>query len=174
MRIRTVAALMLVAVATLKLGAGVRSAAAEPAMPFPGIGASDAGASGDEISNPDAFGDGLAMLREAAEADDLLRRMIGQMIMVGFQGDDERDAGVIGVRDQLAEGVVGGVVLYPENIHSARQLRLLTACLANAKSELVPLIAVAILLRADAAERHGIHELEVARVEAQGQVQLLP
>jgi beta-N-acetylhexosaminidase len=142
MRIRTVAALMLVAVATLKLGAGVRSAAAEPAMPFPGIGASDAGASGDEISNPDAFGDGLAMLREAAEADDLLRRMIGQMIMVGFQGDDERDAGVMAVRDQLAEDVVGGVVLYPENIRSARQLRLLTAWLANAKSELVPLIAV--------------------------------
>jgi len=137
MRILTVAALMLVAVATLKLGAGVRSAAAEPAMASPGIGASD-----DEISNPDALGDGLAMLWEAAEADDLLRRMIGQMIMVGFQGDDERDAGVIGVRDQLAEGVVGGVVLYPENIRSARQLRLLTACLANAKSELVPLIAV--------------------------------
>ena len=68
--------------------------------------------------------------------------MIGQMIMVGFAGDDERDQGVMAVRDQLAQGAIGGVVLYPDNIRSAQQLRLLTAFLANAKSELVPLIAV--------------------------------
>lgn len=86
--------------------------------------------------------DGLATLRETVEADDLLDRMIGQMIMVGFQGDDERDPGVIAVREQLAKGVIGGVVLYPDNIRSDRQLRLLTAFLANANSRLVPLIAV--------------------------------
>src|SRR5680860_15294 len=32
------------------------------------------------------------------------RLMIGQTIMVGFPGDDEKDAGVIAVRDQLAKG----------------------------------------------------------------------
>ena len=31
--------------------------------------------------------------------------MIGQMIMVGFLGDHERDPGVIAVRDQLANGI---------------------------------------------------------------------
>jgi beta-N-acetylhexosaminidase len=86
--------------------------------------------------------DGLASLREVAADDDLLDRMIGQMIMVGFHGESERDTGVIAARDQLAKGEIGGVVLYPENIRSPRQLRLLTAYLANANSHLVPFIAV--------------------------------
>jgi beta-N-acetylhexosaminidase len=68
--------------------------------------------------------------------------MIGQTIMVGFTGKGERDPGVRAVRDEIAKGLIGGVVLYPENIRSARQLRLLTAYLANANSELVPFIAV--------------------------------
>ncbi len=46
------------------------------------------------------------------------------------------------VRDQLAQGTIGGLVLYPENIGAPRQLRLLTAFLLNANSKLVPLIAV--------------------------------
>jgi beta-N-acetylhexosaminidase len=86
--------------------------------------------------------DGLAALRDTALADDLLDRMIGQTIMVGFSGSDEHDQGVKAVRDELAKGLIGGVVLYPENIHSAGQLRLLTAYLSNANSELVPFIAV--------------------------------
>src|ERR1700674_3190981 len=76
-----------------------------------------------------------------AEASDL-DPMIGQMIMVGFTGADERDPGVMAVRDQLAKGVIGGVVLYPENIGSQTELRGLTAFLRNAKSAPVPFIAV--------------------------------
>jgi beta-N-acetylhexosaminidase len=75
-------------------------------------------------------------------ADQRLDAMIGQMIMVGFLGDNERDAGVKAVRDQLAKGIVGGVVLYPENIGSNTELRTLTAFLRNANSVLVPFIAV--------------------------------
>ena len=86
--------------------------------------------------------DGLAALRDTAWADDLLDRMIGQTIMVGFSGQSEHDPGVKAVRDELAKGLIGGVVLYPENVRSAPQLRLLTAYLANANSELVPFIAV--------------------------------
>jgi beta-N-acetylhexosaminidase len=86
--------------------------------------------------------DGLAALREMAKADDRLDRMIGQTIMVGFSGQSEHDPGVKAVRDQLAKGLIGGVVLYPENISSARQLRLLTAYLLNANSALVPFIAI--------------------------------
>ena len=86
--------------------------------------------------------DGLAALPEMAKADDGLGRMIGQTILVGFSGQSEHDPGVKAVRDQLAKDVIGGVVLYPENISSARQLRLLTAYLANANSQLVPFIAV--------------------------------
>jgi beta-N-acetylhexosaminidase len=76
-----------------------------------------------------------------AEASDL-DPMIGQMIMVGFTGADERDPGVMAVRDQLAKGVIGGVVLYPENIGSQTELRGLTAFLRNAKPAPVPFIAV--------------------------------
>lgn len=68
--------------------------------------------------------------------------MIGQMIMVGFAGDDERDPGVIAVRDQLAKGIIGGVVFYPENIGAPDELRALTAYLRNAKTSPVPFIAV--------------------------------
>jgi beta-N-acetylhexosaminidase len=119
--------LLLLAAAGLALAAGSYRVAAQSS------GETPAETSGD-----------LAALRQMALSDDLalLNRMIGQMIMVGFLGYDERDQGVAAVRDQLAQGVIGGVVLYPENIRSARQLRNLTALLANAKSELVPLIAV--------------------------------
>jgi beta-N-acetylhexosaminidase len=72
----------------------------------------------------------------------LLDAMIGQMIMVGFLGSTENDRGVIAVRDQLSKGIIGGVVLYPENIGSPDQLRALTAYLRNAKTFPRPFIAV--------------------------------
>ncbi|HEX2448596.1 MAG TPA: glycoside hydrolase family 3 N-terminal domain-containing protein [Methyloceanibacter sp.] len=72
----------------------------------------------------------------------LLDSMIGQMIMVGFAGSNERDAGVAAVRAQLNEGTIGGVVLYPENIGTPQELRTLTAFLRNAKSSPIPFIAV--------------------------------
>ncbi len=71
-----------------------------------------------------------------------LDAMIGQMIMVGFSGSSERDAGVAAVRDQLNKGTIGGVVLYPENIGRPPELRGLTAFLRNAKSSPIPFIAV--------------------------------
>ena len=75
-------------------------------------------------------------------ADALLDAMIGQMIMVGFSGSSERDAGVVAVRDQLNKGTIGGVVLYPDNIGQPVELRGLTAFLRNAKSSPVPFIGV--------------------------------
>jgi beta-N-acetylhexosaminidase len=81
-------------------------------------------------------------LNAAEEDAQLLDSMIGQMIMVGFLGSDEKDAGVIAVREQLAAGTIGGVVLYPENIGAPEKLASLTAFLRNAKSSPVPFIAV--------------------------------
>ena len=74
--------------------------------------------------------------------DALLDSMIGQMIMVGFSGNSERDAGVALAREQLNKGTIGGVVLYPENIGPPKELRTLTAFLRNAKSSPIPFIAV--------------------------------
>jgi beta-N-acetylhexosaminidase len=71
-----------------------------------------------------------------------LDRMAGQMIMVGFLGDNEKDRGVATLRDQLAKGLVGGVVLYPENIRSPKQVKALIASLRDGQPHLVPLIGV--------------------------------
>ncbi len=139
------ATLVLLVGGSLSLDLGFRSAAGQPAAPSADASAPDHVPDSSAGEQPESAetSDRLASLRVMA-ADDggLLDRMIGQMIMVGFVGDDERDRGIAAVRDQLAQGVLGGVVLYPENIGKPRKLRNLTAFLANANSELVPLIAV--------------------------------
>jgi beta-N-acetylhexosaminidase len=71
-----------------------------------------------------------------------LDAMIGQMIMVGFPGQSDRDEGVSAARYQLANGIIGGVVLYPENIGAPHQLRALTGFLRHATGSPPPLIAV--------------------------------
>src|SRR5262245_52765047 len=71
-----------------------------------------------------------------------LDAMIGQMIMVGFEGRSERERGVVAAHEQLAQGVIGGIVLYPDNIGSAEQLRMLTTYLRDAKSWPIPFVAV--------------------------------
>ena len=63
-----------------------------------------------------------------------LERMVGQLIMVGFHGDHEDDEEVKAVRAQLNAGMIGGVVLFPENIASRRQVKNLIAFLRNARS----------------------------------------
>ena len=68
--------------------------------------------------------------------------MVGQMIMVGFPGDDDTDQGVRAVRTLLNEGTVGGVVLFPDNIRSRTQVKNLIAFLRNARSNPPPFIAV--------------------------------
>jgi len=71
-----------------------------------------------------------------------LDHMIGQMILVGFPGNDENDEGVKAVRTQLNKGTIGGVVLFPENIRSREQVKNLIAFLRNANSNPRPFIAV--------------------------------
>src|SRR5680860_1190172 len=73
---------------------------------------------------------------------DRLDDMNGQMILVGFPGITQGDQSVAAVHEQLAKGVIGGVVLYPENIRSPEQLKSLTAYLRDARSAPVPFIAV--------------------------------
>src|SRR5680860_684536 len=71
-----------------------------------------------------------------------LEAMVGQLILVGFPGDDENDEGVKAVREQLNKGTIGGVVLFPENIRRRKQVKNLIAFLRNAKSNPRPFIAV--------------------------------
>ncbi len=118
-----------IAVAFCFMLAGVSAFAAEPS-----------GKPGETTPDNDAAA--LARLKEAASLGDALDRMIGQMIMVGFLGAGQREGNVNEVRDALARGTIGGVVLYPDNIRSKSQLRVLTSYLKAADPELVPFIAV--------------------------------
>src|SRR5262245_36142882 len=80
--------------------------------------------------------------QQSSEAERRLDAMIGQMIMVGFEGRSEGTSGVVAVHDQLEMGTIGGVVLYPDNISSPEKLRTLTTYLRDAKSWPIPFIAV--------------------------------
>lgn len=73
---------------------------------------------------------------------DPIDAMIGQMIIVGFPGQSPQDAGVAAVREQIAQGTIGGVVLYPENIRSPEQLKALTTSLREARAAPKPFISV--------------------------------
>ena len=85
----------------------------------------------------------LARAVSAPEEDSgALDAMIGQMIMVGFPGTVDTDKGVVAVREQIANGAIGGVVLYPDNIRSEQQVSSLNAFLRNARSAPIPFIAV--------------------------------
>jgi beta-N-acetylhexosaminidase len=84
----------------------------------------------------------LQALSVPEQGTDPIDQMIGQMILAGFPGQRPQDAGVAAVREQLAQGLIGGVVLYPENIRSPEQLKALTAYLREARSSPQPFIAV--------------------------------
>lgn len=68
--------------------------------------------------------------------------MIGQTIMVGFPGRQEKDLGVRAVLAQLRDGTIGGVVLFPKNIANKSQLKALIDALRGTRSDLPPFVAV--------------------------------
>ncbi|MDJ0513821.1 MAG: glycoside hydrolase family 3 protein [Methyloceanibacter sp.] len=75
-------------------------------------------------------------------ASERLNKMIGQTIMVGFPGRRTQDRGVQAVLEQLRDGTIGGVILFPKNIADKAQLKALTDALMQTRSDLPPFIAV--------------------------------
>ncbi len=72
-----------------------------------------------------------------------LRKMIGQMLLIGFTGQSPSDAGVQRVADQLRAGKAGGVIFMSRNIETPEQVRRLTSLFAEAaKDHPTPFIAV--------------------------------
>jgi beta-N-acetylhexosaminidase len=51
-----------------------------------------------------------------------LEKMIGQTIVIGFEGERISDEGAKRVRDQIRSGAIGGAVIYGRNIKSPAQL----------------------------------------------------
>ncbi len=84
----------------------------------------------------------LAFPGRANETRATLDEMIGQMLLVGFNGTSANGATAKRIAGQIAKGQIGGVILFDRNIRSPRQVRTLTAKFRNAGHPLVPIISV--------------------------------
>ena len=71
-----------------------------------------------------------------------LEQMAGQMIVVGFQGDDADDAAVVALRDELAAGRLGGVMLLKLNVKSLDAVAAMNAAFRAASPDLPPFITL--------------------------------
>lgn len=67
----------------------------------------------------------LASLTADELDDDALHQLIGQLLVVGFEGNDEQPPQA--VADALSAGQVGGVILFRRNIQSVEQVAALNA-----------------------------------------------
>jgi beta-N-acetylhexosaminidase len=76
------------------------------------------------------------------EIEDELSRQIGQMLMVGFQGTDIAQAWPARLREQIAEGTVGGVLILGRNVAGLEELRALNRAFLDASPASPPLIAI--------------------------------
>ena len=79
----------------------------------------------------------VAATNEAKEGADetVLRRMIGQMIMVGFVGGDTEAAGYRVVEEQAVTGKITGVLYLGRNIRTREEVRSLSARLQRTAAE---------------------------------------
>ena len=71
-----------------------------------------------------------------------LEQMAGQMIVVGFQGDDVDDASVVALRTELAAGRLGGVMFLKTNIKSLDATRAMNEAFRATSPELLPFITL--------------------------------
>ncbi len=71
-----------------------------------------------------------------------LEQMAGQMIVVGFQGDDAGDASVQKLREEIAAGRLGGVMLLKTNVKNLKAVAALNSTLREASPDLPPFITL--------------------------------
>lgn len=71
-----------------------------------------------------------------------LDAMVGQMLLVGFNGTAPDSPGARRVTEQVASGEIGGVILMDRNIRSPKQVRALTSKFRGTGHPLVPFISV--------------------------------
>ena len=83
-------------------------------------------------------------LTQADVSDEKLEKMIGQLLVLGFDGNRASQAAPKRIAEHLANGRLGGVVFFGRNIKSAKDVRGLTSMFLSEglKSGHVPLIAI--------------------------------
>jgi beta-N-acetylhexosaminidase len=85
----------------------------------------------------------MALLSSASPAAAAtLEQMAGQMILVGFAGDDANSKSVVALRDEIAAGLLGGVMYAKPNVASLRGVRAMNTAFLAASPGLPPFIAV--------------------------------
>ncbi len=72
----------------------------------------------------------------------LLTRMVGQMILVGFTGTNRASPGFQRLMDDLESGIVGGVLFLPENIAGKSEMEVMVRELRRCACAVIPFIAV--------------------------------
>lgn len=82
----------------------------------------------------------LALTANPAQAA-TLAEMAGQMVVVGFEGDDVGDASVERITEDLAAGRIGGVMFLKKNVRSLAAVEAMNAAFRDAAS-MVPLLTV--------------------------------
>ena len=71
-----------------------------------------------------------------------LEQMAGQMIVVGFAGDDATDKSVVAVTAEIASGGIGGVIYLKTNVKSRKAVEAMNAAFRAASPELKPFITL--------------------------------
>jgi beta-N-acetylhexosaminidase len=79
--------------------------------------------------------------RAISNAQDL-QAEVGQMIIIGFQGDSVEDAGFKDALRQLEKGIIGGVLFLDHNIRSPVDLKRMTMAVKACACKFPPLIAI--------------------------------
>lgn len=73
---------------------------------------------------------------------ELIAREVGQMILIGFPGNEPNEAWPARAANMIAEGRIGGVILFGHNIRNRKQVKRLTAALRDAGGHNPPFIAI--------------------------------
>ncbi len=71
-----------------------------------------------------------------------LEQMAGQMIVVGFQGDDASDKSVKAITAEIASGDLGGVMYLKPNVKSLKAVKAMNAAFRAASPQLPPFITL--------------------------------
>lgn len=82
----------------------------------------------------------LALLFAVPAQAQTLEEMAGQMIVVGFAGNSVGE--IAGLRDQIAEGRIGGVMYLKNNVASLDTVREMNKVLRGARPDLPPFITI--------------------------------
>jgi beta-N-acetylhexosaminidase len=71
-----------------------------------------------------------------------LADMAGQMVVVGFQGDGPNDRSVAALREDVADGTIGGVMYLRTNVASLDAVSAMNAAFLEARPDLPPFITL--------------------------------